>query len=184
MSAIDIKPHADFSAAWKSLLDELRDVYGDIAEFGVYNGGSTRVLARLWPHLTVWAFDTYSGMPREAFTEGLDHDTPGSFKTGYTFQEMFGDFPNIIPVRGLFEWALVALPLTPKIRFAYIDCDLFQSATTALWWLIDRQHLSPGGIIFLDDYATHRGIQAAVAGILDAHSNLQFDGKHIIRLLP
>lgn len=181
MEKVDIKPHADFSGAWSALLSEISIVRGDIAEFGVFNGGSTRILSRMFPDRMIWAFDTYDGMPEQDFDPDLDHDPPGSFKPLHTLEEMFGEYENIIPIQGRFSRTLPMLPLRPKIALAYIDCDLYESARGALSWL--SEHLIQGGIIFLDDYATHKGIQKAVDEFV-ARYKLSFDGKHVIDWVP
>jgi len=181
--AIEIAPHADFSGAWRPLVDELKNVPGDVAEFGVYNGGSSRILSVLFPDRTIWAFDTYEGMPKEDFDSQLDRDGPGSFRPAYTVAEMFGSYLNVIPVKGRFSETIEHLPLRPKFAFVYIDCDLYKSARDIFSWL--PWHLMRGAVIFLDDYGTHRGIQAAVHEFMQDNAQslgLVFDGKHVIRV--
>ena len=50
---------------------------GEIAEVGVYKGGTARILARACPQKTVHLFDTFAGMP-EVRPE-IDSHKPGDF---------------------------------------------------------------------------------------------------------
>jgi hypothetical protein len=67
----------------RSLLDPVRlymlqqcviytkDVEGDVAEFGVYKGGSAKLIAHTLAHLhtdkKLWLFDTFEGLPEPDF---------------------------------------------------------------------------------------------------------------------
>jgi len=48
----------------------VKDLEGDCAIAGVFQGGCLEVIAKFNPHKTVWGFDSFEGMP-----ESCDKDT-------------------------------------------------------------------------------------------------------------
>jgi macrocin-O-methyltransferase TylF-like protien len=155
----NIRPHADYLPYMDSLWGQQRHPKGDVAEFGCYRGGSARQLATLTGR-TVYAWDTFTGLPAEDFTAELDIDTPGDFAPGATAAELFAGWPTIVPVIGRFADTLPKFPTEVRFAFVYIDCDLYESARQVLDWL--PAHLSDGAVILLDDYNSHKGIHQAV----------------------
>ncbi len=103
---------------------------GDIAEFGVYRGGSARLLAktcgRFSPSKQVLLCDTFEGMPcsdkaKDHFRKSDLHDT--DFKI---VQEYMADCSNIVFYKGLFSsiWSQI---LDRQFCFVHVDVDLYQS---------------------------------------------------------
>lgn len=157
------------------LLSLRADLAGDICEFGVYAGRTTEQLATL--NRIVWAFDTFDGIPAESFTEGLDIDNPGKFLPPSDTLLRLETLRNVRAIVGRFEQTLNNFRRV-KVVLAYLDCDLYLSAKCALAWL--GKHLVEGGVIVLDDYATHPGIQKAVAEFLIQFPVARFDGAEVI----
>lgn len=161
------------------LLEERKHIPGDICEFGVYAGATTVQLAQL--NRFVWAFDTFQGIPAEDYIEGLDIDAPGKFKPQAEIFEVLSGYPNVMPVVGRFEETLRDIK-NARVVLAYLDCDLYLSAKCALDWL--SHHLVNGGVVVLDDYETHPGIQRAVDGFMSTHIGCTpqalFDGSEVI----
>lgn len=151
------KPHIDHGKFFKMIEPSLPE--GDVIEFGVFQGGSTRQLAQLGRR--VWALDTFEGMPAEDFREDQgDHDLPGKFKSKFTVWEMFKNNPNICPLQGRFVDTLPIIPKSIQIAFAYMDCDLYESYMQALSWL--EKHLVKDAYVFIDDYKACAGCRKAV----------------------
>jgi hypothetical protein len=142
------------------LLMERASLPGEIAEFGVYNGGSTRQLAQFGR--TVWAFDTYAGMPAEdTDTIRWDECNPaGKFRPELTIEEMFEGYPNIIPVKGRFMETFPHVPKNVRFCFAYLDADQYASCGQVLEFL--RCRMVPGGAVLVDD-STLLGVKTALA---------------------
>lgn len=142
-----------------SILRSLEGIHGDIFEFGVYDGGTTRQLAK--HGRAVWAFDTYQGIPKEEFSrDNGDHDLPGKFKSSAPPEVLFEGYPNVIPVVGRFVDTLETIDPCTKAAFVYMDCDLYESYKQVLEWL--PGHLVPGAVIHVDDYQTCAGCRKAV----------------------
>jgi hypothetical protein len=121
-------------------------VEGDLAELGVYRGGSAVVLACVAKQSgrTVHLFDTFSGMP--AVSEADIH-RPGDFPGALAEVEAaLAGFPAVFHV-GRFP-----LPDMPEGPFAFVhlDCDIYQSYVDGLSYFWPR--MTSGGWLVMDDY--------------------------------
>jgi hypothetical protein len=163
------KPWADYGPIFRQLWPRLSQLEGDVAEFGVFDGGTARQLAEITER-RVWAFDTYEGMPAADFNPELDHDAPGSFNPNSDPFRMFVDAPLVLPIQGRFADTLPAMTQLLRVKFAlvYIDCDLYASCKQVLDWL--PPFLVDGAAIVFDDYTSHRGIAKAVDEFMLAHA--------------
>jgi hypothetical protein len=125
---------------------------GDMAELGVYRGGSARVIAHARPDTTLHLFDTFAGLP---YTEALYHNptghdlSKGRFACDRGAVETFLHGCKVVIHEGLFPesaWGIAGL----RFSFVHVDCDLYVSARDAIAWFWRRMVL--GGIMFFDDY--------------------------------
>ncbi len=157
------------------LLRERQHLPGVLVEFGCYAGQTTFELARFARY--VYAFDTFYGIPRADFSDGLDIDFPGKFKPPSDLLERFHASGNIIPVVGRFKDTLTDNLKLPVIG-CYLDSDLFESTKQALNWL--AKNLLPGSFIVADDVSTHAGVRKAIGGFLAANPRASFDGSEVI----
>jgi len=152
--------------------------YGALAEFGVYNGGSTRQLAGFGR--TVYAFDTFEGMPQVGFDPKLDEcNPPGKFKPDLSVEAMFKDYPNIIPMVGLFDATLPQLHPDVCFAFVYLDCDQYYGHQVVLAALRDR--MVTGGKFLLDDYSL-AGARKAVDEFCAANPGWKLQGNILARI--
>lgn len=119
-------------------------VAGLVMEFGVRFGHSLRAIAARAGQ-PVHGFDTFTGLPASWYGHA-----PGLYSTGGHLPAM-PDGVTLYP--GLFADTLPAMladhPDTP-VRFANIDCDLYESATDVLRTLAPR--LRPGSVLAFDEY--------------------------------
>lgn len=156
---------------------------GDIAEFGVYEGGNTVLLAEYGR--TVWAFDTYDGIPEEGWDAALDYKaTPGRFKPRMDVDDMFVGYSNIVPVVGDFHDSLLLLgvhtsDIADKIKFGFvfIDSDTYVSHKTVLEWLPD--HLEHRAIVMFDDYQCCAGARKAIDEFTKTHGLVLEDDIYV-----
>lgn len=150
---------------------------GAIAEFGCYDGGSTRVLASFGR--PVFAFDTFQGIPLEDFdsSKGDAGNPPGKFTPSATPWELFAGYANVYPIVGRYA---DTLPQHPGLRFAfaYIDCDLYASYWQVLPWLVARLD---GDHFMCDDYAHVEGARKAVDEWLATQDGWEFDGYSVFK---
>jgi O-methyltransferase len=144
----------DKAAALQALAASVAEIAGDAAEAGVWQGGSLALIAKALPGKTVLGFDTFAGMPLQAWQFGEDHQ-PGDFDD--TSLEAvtcsLADLPNVILVPGLFP-ASAGVHHERRFAFAHLDLDFYQSTRDALGWFLPR--MTTGGLIVLDDYGWQR----------------------------
>lgn len=128
------------------------DVPGDMAELGVYRGGSALVLADLQPSKRLHLFDTFSGLP---FSETAAHNptghdlSEGRFSCPESEVRLFLGNRNVDIHPGVFPESASGLE-SLKFSFVHVDCDLYLSAKAAIEWFWPR--LNSRGIMFFDDY--------------------------------
>jgi O-methyltransferase len=122
---------------------------GDVAEVGVYKGGTARILARSCPQKSVHLFDTFSGMP-EVKPE-IDSVQQGDFSDTSleSVKDFLKDCPNVRFHPGLFPGTVSGLE---KNRFCFvnIDVDIYTSTKDCLEFFYPR--MVPGGVMAFDDY--------------------------------
>ena len=127
-----------------------RPIEGNIIEFGVWEGASTRVIrdtllrTRLGSRVNgkrIYACDSFEGL-----AEAYEHIGAGTFKT---------DTPNLKGVRivkGYFEDTLT--PALAKevgqVSFAHFDADLYSSTKCALEWVAPLLHT--GSLLQFDEF--------------------------------
>jgi hypothetical protein len=161
----------------KNLHDGLK-VAGDICEFGVAQGATSKLLASEILPLTdrkFWLFDSFEGLPAPTKEDKLIHDI---FKLGTMDKyegtmaspesEVLGklasvNFPRqrIKIKKGWVKEAIKTGELPAKVAFAYVDFDFYEPIKDALEFLDTR--MPAGGRIVVDDYGYFsEGAQLAV----------------------
>lgn len=134
----------------KQLLESAPE--GMCAEFGVYTGGTTRMMLDMGRK--VLAFDTFEGIKGAGEN---DLHTDGDYNGGEVFDYISGAyiFQGMVPES-------LGCCSCEEIAFAHIDMDVYEPTVHALRWCWER--LVKGGVIVLDDYGniTTPGIRKAV----------------------
>jgi len=134
----------------------VKDVPGDVVEFGSYMGGSGAVLVEAVKHYTggkkkVLLFDTFAGIPKSKY--GLDHHWNSSFANN-SYKEVskaVSDCPNVTVIQGnIMETHKKA---TGEISFGYLASDTLESGEALLNFMWPK--LSPGGIVCVCDYGSY-----------------------------
>lgn len=128
---------------------------GDMAEGGVYNGGTAAVMLAAAPEKRLHLFDTFAGLPHgeDAFAAG---EYVGSTDT---VREILGNAIERAEFHvGLFPDSAVGLE---GLRFAvvHLDFDLYDSTLAALEWFWPR--MTPGGVLLSHDYPLSAGVVRA-----------------------
>lgn len=126
---------------------------GDLAEAGVWRGGTTifmRALLKLHgvTDRNVWVIDSFAGLPPGSGWAAEDRLAVPLTEVQHNF-ELYGLLDD--QVRFLAGWFSDTLPTGAPGPFAVIrlDGDLYKSQTDALTYLYPR--LSPGGFVIVDD---------------------------------
>jgi O-methyltransferase len=144
---------------WNEAVHKLRDVPGDFAEFGVFEGDKTIGMVRDAGTRTVWAWDTFEGMPDDNYIEALDKsDPPGKWMPAGDIVKKLEDL-GVKVVKGKFSDTIPAFNQDVKFAFVHIDCDHYWAYKRVLEFITPR--MSPGGIVRLDDYGCCDGARKA-----------------------
>lgn len=128
-----------------------KPVDGEIAEVGVYRGGTAWLIAKQFQSTgkAVHLFDTFEGMPDTKV--GVDLHKPGDFDdTSLNDVKYFmKDFPNTFFYPGFFP--TTANPIKEKkFCFVHIDLDIYQSIFDCCSFFYGR--MTTGGFFVFDDY--------------------------------
>lgn len=136
----------------KSVLDEVLDSFKFtsedlILEFGVWVGNSINKIASRNPHVSIYGFDSFEGLPED--WSGLF--VRGSFNMQGQLPKVY---PNVQLVKGWFSETLPdfkARVMTKKrqISLLHIDCDLYSSTKTVFEHL--AENIGPGTVIVFDE---------------------------------
>ena len=149
---------------------------GDIAEVGVYRGGSAKFIATLKGNRTLHLFDSFQGMLET--TQGKDFYQKGDFAdTSYeSVKQYLHEFPNICFYPGWFPQT--AEPVKDRIfSFVHLDVDLYQSTLKALMFFYSR--LVSGGFLLSHDFHS-----VACPGVAQAFHEFFQDKPESILVFP
>lgn len=149
----------------------------DIAEAGVYRGGSARLICGVRGGRRLHLFDTFGdhgGMPETL--SGIDpHHRKGDFADSRLDQvrRLFHGLPDVHFHPGFFP--KTAEPLADRqFSFVHLDMDIYQSTLDGLKFFWPR--LAPGGLLISHDYSSL--LNAGVQRAFDEY----FAGKPVLRI--
>jgi len=131
---------------------------GDIAEVGVFRGGSAKLICELTDK-PVHLFDTFEGLP-----DLSEDDNPKEFcQGGYaasleSVQGYLKPYRNARLYKGFFP--STARPIeNRRFSFVHLDVDLYESTLGSLEYLYPR--MNGGGVIISHDYQKSKGVRNA-----------------------
>jgi O-methyltransferase len=170
----------------KFLHDALK-VSGDVCEFGVAQGATSKLLASeimSLPDRKLWLFDSFEGLPAPSKEDKLINDI---FKLGSMnkYQGMMASPESAVLdklesiafrqertriKKGWIKETIKTGDLPTKVAFAYVDFDFHDPIKEALSFV--DQRMPPGGRIVVDDYGFFSaGAQLAVDQFMAAASS-------------
>jgi len=137
------------------------DIKGDIAEVGVYKGGSTKIICEARKNSKpVYLFDTFEGQPY-VVDKNIDEE---KYEKGYgtasfeATKEYLSGYANVYIYKGIFP--STATPIKDKVfSFVNLDVDVYRSTLDCLKFFWPR--MSRRGMILSHDYASHKGVRKA-----------------------
>jgi hypothetical protein len=155
-----------------SLVRALRDMDGDMAEVGVYEGSTARIICDRKGGKHVHLFDTFEGLP--------PGDTPVEKqlypKRAYrcsleSVQAYLSQYRDVTFYQGVFPASAAGIGDDVRYCFVHIDVDLYQSTLACLEYFYPRMHA--GGILLSHDYSILTSVQRAFTEFLaDKQENL------------
>jgi O-methyltransferase len=145
-----VQPLEDFFNLYKLVLSTHK-LPGDVAEVGVYRGGSAKLIASLKGGKTLHLFDTFAGLP--AVKAGLDLHREADFHDTSleAVQRYLSPYPGILYYQGLFPESARALAKTPaSFSLVHLDVDIYESTKAGLEFFYPR--MVKGAVIISHDY--------------------------------
>lgn len=130
-------------------LDATRRCSGDVAECGVYKGGTARILAELLPDRPLHLFDTFAGMPGTDPKRDLHRGGDFADTSVASVREYLSAFRNVDIVAGLIPDSFQVVG-NRTFSFVHIDLDIYAAIKAACEFFYPR--MTPGGILLFDDY--------------------------------
>ena len=126
-------------------------IKGDVAEVGVYKGGSAKMLAEtIWPfNKNIHLFDTFCGMPKVDTTKDNHHKEGDFAGTSLDIVQKYLEYCfNTCIYPGFFPDT--AKNVLGPFSFVHIDVDIYQSTLDCYEFFYPK--MSYNGIIVCDDY--------------------------------
>src|SRR5258708_3003216 len=145
-----VQPLEDFFNLYQLVL-KTQKLPGDIAELGVYRGGSAKLIALLKGDKPLHLFDTFAGMP--AVRAGLDRHQAGDFADTSleAVQQYLSAFKGVSFYKGFFPESSRDLAKTPTpFSLVHLDVDIYESTKAGLSFLYPR--LVKGAVVISHDY--------------------------------
>ena len=135
---------------------------GAMAEVGVFEGASARLLCDVKGDRPLHLFDTFDGLP-----EASDRDDAGLYKQHQyacgleSVRAYLKRFANVRLHKGLFPDSTqgVAELHGLNYNFVHLDVDLYASTIGCLEYFYNR--MSPGGVLISHDYGILAGVRSA-----------------------
>lgn len=124
---------------------------GDVAEVGVYKGGTAMLLSRTFAATgkDVHLFDTFLGMPPTDPEKDLHRAGDFSDTSLDAVKDYLSEFDNVKFYPGRFPDTAAGLR-DNRFAMTHIDVDIYQSVNDCMEFFYPR--LAPGGIMVFDDY--------------------------------
>jgi hypothetical protein len=134
-------------------------VNGDIAEVGVYKGGSAKLICENKENKLLHLFDTFEGLPDLCEIDDPKQFHKGQFLCSFeNVKDYLREYQNVRFYKGLFP--LTAEPLkNKKFSFVNLDVDLYKSTLSCLEFFYPK--MNRGGIIISHDYSGASGVRKA-----------------------
>lgn len=138
------KPRLDFIVHY---ILETRNLEGDVAEVGVYKGGTARLITQ-YTGKKIFLFDTFEGMP---IVSKVDLHKKGDFadtSVKHVASILVGNNHSIY--KGTFPGQNAEYVEFRKFSLVHLDVDIYDSIKECLEFFVPR--MVKGGVILLDDY--------------------------------
>ena len=138
-------------------------IQGDLAEVGVYQGGSAKLICEVKKEKELYLFDTFTGLPELSeedthFGEKYWHENEFSNTSAESIKELLNKYVNVHITKGKFPESGEKI-IDKKFCFVHLDVDLYKSTIESLKFFFPK--MVKGGIILIHDFHSD-GIQKAV----------------------
>ena len=153
-----------------SIAKSQQELDGDMAEVGVYQGGSAKLISEVKGDRKLFLFDTFIGLQELSDDDthfGKKHWKKNEFSDTSleTVKDYLSSYNNIQIIEGEFPKTADCIH-DSKFSFVHLDVDLYRSIIECLKFFYPR--LVNGGIILVHDYHSD-GIQKAFKEFLQSN---------------
>ncbi len=143
-----------------ALVRKIAKIPGDIAEVGVYNGGSAKLISEIKGPKSLHLFDTFEGHPELSVYDDPRHAHRGESAALFDdVRDYLKQYPNVHLYKGLFPSSAGPVENT-TFSFVHLDVDLYESTLNCLQFFYPR--MNKGGVIISHDYPSLAGVRKAV----------------------
>lgn len=134
-------------------------IEGDIAEVGVYKGGSAKLICETTKKKPVHLFDTFEGLPDLCEADSRKQFQKGDFFVRFeSVKKCLKNYPNVHFYKGFFPET--SAPVKNKtFSFIHLDVDIYESTLSCLKFFYPR--INRGGMIISHDYPGSKGVKRA-----------------------
>lgn len=150
-----------------SLVQSTAKLGGAMAEVGVYEGASARLIREADPERQLHLFDTFEGLPETQESDTAHHLGPyqkGEFACAFDNVSEYLSGSNHITIhKGLFPATAEAIT-GERFSFVHSDVDIYQSTKAVLEFFYPR--MVPGGILITHDFVSAGGVNRAFVEFL------------------
>ncbi len=145
-----------------SIVKTQTSLEGDLAEVGVYQGGSAKLICEVKKDKELYLFDTFTGLPEVSdvdthFGEKHWYDNEFSNTSVESIKKLLNKYENVNIIKGIFPESGQEI-IDKKFCFVHLDVDLYKSTLESLRFFFPK--MIQGGIILIHDYHSD-GIQKA-----------------------
>lgn len=139
-------------------------VEGALAEVGVFQGASAKLICEAKGDRQLYLFDTFAGLPNDL--SDSDNKTQYLFSAGQYLSDIdsvknyLSPYKSVSIVKGIFPVTADAITAVKKFSFVHLDVDLYQGTKDCVEYFYPQ--MSRGGIIICHDYVLASGVRKAV----------------------
>ncbi len=163
---------------WELLIDEIKtkNIEGEVAELGVFQGDSSKILKYYFPDRQLYLYDTFEGFDKRDYENEIKEK---NFVEGWMqmyketslekVQRFIGSEKNIHYRKGYFPESICDEEKQKKFSFVSLDADMYAPTLAGLRFFYPR--LEKGGYIVIHEYnATiiYEGIAQNLSGVKKA----------------
>jgi hypothetical protein len=132
---------------------------GDMAEVGVFEGATARIICEAKGDKTLHLYDTFDGLPEPAEFERRVHRAKMFACSLDSVKQYLAGYNAVVFYKGRFPETADAAR-DKRFSFVHLDVDLYESTRACFEFFYPR--MVPGGIMLSHDYSILAGVRKAV----------------------
>lgn len=143
------------------LVKKTEKIIGDIAEVGVYRGGSAKIICEAKKNKFLHLFDTFEGLPELSEKDDVSQVHEGEYSASFKeVKDFLKEYSNVRFYKGLFPSTIITKSVeNKKFSFVHLDVDIYESTINCLKFFYPRMNRS--GVIVSHDYISAAGVTRA-----------------------